>query len=394
MELTFLAAAFATQVLAQGDRGQIAGRVTDTSGAVVPGARVTATQKSTNATYKSATSGTGDFTVPSLPVGIYDIKVEQNGFKTSLTSNAEVTAGGSFRADIALQVGQTQQSIEVSANAQVVQTENASVSTSVSSALVDALPVQVSGASRSPFDLASTTAEVNSAGQFRIGGGNDTVGITLDGSSLAGNKIGSDAGNGGAAAMNSPSVEALTEFNVESSGFKAETGHASGGTLSFVSKSGTNQFHGSAFEFLRNTDLDARGFFNASTPIYKQNDFGLTAGGPVRIPKIYNGKNKTFFFGSYEGFRNRVGAGSGSTSSVAPTEFYTGDLHNWVSATGAQYQIYDPASQVLNLNGTYSRSPFAGNIIPQSRIDPTVVPIANYVKGILAPNVPNLVPGT
>ena len=116
------------------------------------------------------------------------------------------------------------------------------MATNVSSTMVDSLPVQVNGTSRSPFDLASAAAgEVNAAGTFRVGGGNDTVGVTLDGSSVAGDKIGSDAGDGGAAAMNSPSVEALTEFNVESSGFKAETGNASGGTLSFVSKSGTNQ---------------------------------------------------------------------------------------------------------------------------------------------------------
>ena len=122
-------------------------------------------------------------------------------------------------------------------------------------------------------------------------------------------------------------------------------GHVSGGTLSFVSKSGTNQFHGSAFEFLRNQDLDARGFFNSTKSIYKQNDFGVTAGGPVYLPKLYNGKNKTFFFASYEGFRNRVGAGNGTLSSVPPPEFYTGDLHNWVDGNGKMYQIYDPGSQ-------------------------------------------------
>ena len=258
---------------------------------------------------------------------------------------------------------------------------------------MDSLPVQVNGGSRSPFDLASTTAEVNAAGTFRIGGGNNTVGITLDGSSLAGDKIGSDAGNGGAAAMNSPSVEALTEFNVESGGFKAETGHVSGGTLSFVSKSGTNQFHGSAFEFLRNQDLDARGFFNTTKSVYKQNDFGVTAGGPVYLPKLYNGKNKTFFFASYEGFRNRVGAGNGTLSSVPPPEFYTGDLHNWVDGNGKMYQIYDPGSQTL-VNGAYVRTPFPGNIIPQNRFDPVAVPIVNYLKTVLQPNVPNLVPGT
>jgi len=393
VRLIVLAAVSATALWSQGDRGVITGTVVDTTGAVIPVAMVTAIQKSTNTSFKTTTSTSGDFTVTSLPVGEYQLRVERPGFKSSLTDNVIVAAGGTVRVDTTLHLGETQQTIEVQASSQLVQTENARVSTTVSSTLVNSLPVQVNGASRSPFDLASTTAEVNAAGTFRIGGGNNTVGISLDGSSLAGDKIGSDAGNGGAAAMNSPSVEALTEFNVEAGGFKAETGHVSGGNLSFVSKSGTNQFHGSAFEFLRNQDFDARGFFNSTKSVYKQNDFGVTAGGPVYLPKLYNGKNKTFFFASYEGFRNRVGAGNGSLSSVPPPEFYTGDLHNWVDGTGKMYQIYDPGTQRL-VNGSYVRDPFPGNIIPQARFDPVVVPILNYVKTILAPNVPNLVPGT
>jgi hypothetical protein len=391
--LILLSAFSAIPLLSQGDRGVITGTVTDATGAIVPGAVITAIQKSTNTSFRTTTSSSADFTIPSLPVGEYQVRAEKPGFKTRITDNVVITAGGTARVDASLEVGTTQQSVEVIAAAQLVQTENARVSTTVSSTLVNSLPVQVNGASRSPFDLASTTAEVNAAGTFRIGGGNNTVGISLDGSSLAGDKIGSDAGNGGAAAMNSPSVEALTEFNVEAGGFKAETGHVSGGNLSFVSKSGTNQFHGSAFEFLRNQDLDAKGFFNSVKPVYKQNDFGVTAGGPVYIPKLYNGRNKTFFFASYEGFRNRVGAGNGSLSSVPPPEFYTGDLHNWVDGNGKMYQIYDPASQVL-VNGSYVRTPFAGNIIPQARFDPVAVPILNYVRTVLQPNVPNLVPGT
>ena len=394
IRLALLAAVSTLPLLAQGDRGVITGTVTDPGGAVVPGAQITATQGSTNASYKVKTSTTGDYTVPSLPVGTYAVRVEVQGFKSHITNNVIISPGQEVRVDVRLEVGTTQSSIEVSAAAQMVQTENARVATTVSSALVDALPVQVNGNSRSPFDLAGYTAEVNGAGTFRIGGGNDTVGITLDGSSLAGDKIGSDAGSGGAAAMNSPSVEALTEFTVEASGFKAETGHASGGTLSFVSKSGTNQFHGSAFEFLRNQDFDAKGFFNSVNPIYKQNNFGVTAGGPVYLPKLYNGKNKTFFFASYEGFRNRVGAGNGSFFSVPPPAFYKGDLSQWVNGSGQLYQIYDPGSQMQLANGTYQRTPFANNQIPQSRFDPTIVPILNYVSTILQPNRPGIVPGT
>ncbi len=393
--LALLAAASVLPLLGQGDRGVITGTVTDATGAIVPGAQVTVIQNSTNVSYKATTSKAGDYTVPSLPVGAYQLKVDVEGFKSYVANNVAVSPGGETRVDIKLEVGTAQQRVEVMASAQVVQTENARVATNVSSTMVDSLPVQVNGTSRSPFDLASAAAgEVNAAGTFRVGGGNDTVGVTLDGSSVAGDKIGSDAGDGGAAAMNSPSVEALTEFNVESSGFKAETGNASGGTLSFVSKSGTNQFHGSAFEFMRNQDFDAKGFFNSVRPIYKQNNFGVTAGGPVYLPKLYNGKNKTFFFASYEGFRNRVGAGNGTYYSVPPPAFYTGNLSGWVNGSGQMYQIYDPGSQVENATGTYTRSPFPGNIIPQNRFDPTVVPILKYLSGLLAPNRPGIVPGT
>ena len=215
--------------------------------------------------------------------------------------------------------------------------------------------------------------------------------MTLDGSTIT--TAGQLDSNGVTwTQINTPSVDALTEFSVTSGGFKADVGHASGGTMSFVSKSGTNGFHGDAYEFLRNQDLDAKGFYGATKPIYKQNDFGVTAGGPVWIPKVYHGKDKTFWFFSYEGFRNRAGA-TPTPYSVPPTEFYSGDLHNYVNGSGQMYQIYDPASTTL-VNGSYVRTPFANNQIPQSRIDPISQSIINYVKPLMAPNVPGLVPGT
>jgi len=395
LSLILLAAVSAVPLLGQGDRGVITGTVSDASGAVVPNAQIIIVQASTNSSYKTISSTAGDYTVPNLPVGDYQVQVDVPGFKSFVAGRVAVNPGGETRLDVQLEVGTAQQKVEVTAQAQVIQTENARVSTNVSSTLVDSLPVQVNGNSRSPFDLASAAAgEVNSAATFRIGGGNDTVGVTLDGSSVTGDKIGSDAGDGSATAMNSPSVEALTEFNVEASGFKAETGNASGGTLSFVSKSGTNRVHGSAFEFMRNQDFDAKGFFNSVKPIYKQNNFGATIGGPVWLPKLYNGKNKTFFFASYEGFRNRVGAGNGSFFSVPPPAFWTGNLSQWVNGSGQLYQIYDPATQTLQSNGTYTRSPFPGNIIPQNRIDPAVLPMLKYLSGLLQPNRPGIVPGT
>ena len=379
-------------LLAQTDRGVITGTVKDTSGAVVPGAQVTALQTSTNASFKTKTTTSGDFTVPSLPVGTYQVRVEITGFKTHLANNVVVAAGATVPLDITLELGATQQTVEVSANAQLLQTEAGRVATEVSNRLVDELPVVVNGAVRSPFDLSASTAEVNSTGQFRVGGGRGgAYGMTLDGTSVT--TAGQLDSNGVTwTQINTPSVDALTEFTVTSGGFKADVGHASGGTMSFVSKSGTNEFHGNVYEFLRNQVLDAKGFFGATKPVYKQNDFGFTAGGPFSIPKLYHGRDKTFFFVSYEGFRNRAGA-TPTPYSIPPQEFYTGDLHNYVDASGKMYQIYDPGSTTF-ANGSYSRTPFPNNQIPQSRIDPVSKSIISFVQPLLQANAPGLVPGT
>lgn len=379
-------------LLAQTDRGVITGTVKDASGAVVPGAQITATQTSTNAAFKTKTTSSGDFTVPSLPVGTYQVRVENTGFKTRIENNVVVAAGSTVPMDMTLELGTTQQTVEVVANAQLLQTEAGRVATEVSNRLVDELPVVVNGAVRSPFDLSASTAEVNSTGQFRVGGGRGgAYGMTLDGTSVT--TAGQLDSNGVTwSQINTPSVDALTEFSVTSAGFKADVGHASGGTMSFVSKSGTNEFHGNLYEFLRNQKLDAKGFFGATKPVYKQNDFGVTAGGPFTIPKLYHGKDRTFFFVSYEGFRNRAGA-TPTPYSIPPAEFYTGDLHNYVDASGKMYQIYDPATTTL-VNGSYTRNPFPNNQIPQSRIDPVAKAIAGYVQPLLKSNVSGLVPGT
>src|SRR2546425_296672 len=382
----------ATGLRAQGDRGIITGTVKDSTGAIVPGARVTAIHLATNTSYKVSTTASGDFTVPALPVGNYQMRVENTGFKTEITNDIVVAAGATVRLDVALELGATQQTIEVATNAQILQSDTARVSTEVSNKLVNDLPLLVNGAVRSPFDLATITPEVAGSGDsnLRIGGGRiGGYGMTLDGTAIT---VARPDAQVSWSQINSPSVEALTEFSVEAGGFKAETGHASGGTVSFVSKSGTNDLHGDAYEFLRNQDLDARGFFAATKAVYKQNDFGATVGGPVWLPKIYNGRNKTFFFFSYEGFRNRVGA-SATPYTVPPPEFFTGDLRNWVNSSGKMIQVYDPASTQL-VNGAYQRTPFANNQIPQSQFDPVSKAIMGFVQPLAKPNVPGLVPGT
>jgi hypothetical protein len=185
-------------------------------------------------------------------------------------------------------------------------------------------------------------------------------------------------------AVNAPSIEAVTEFTVDTNGFKAEYGQASGGIMSFASKSGTNALHGSAYDFIRNEKFDANNFFNNGRgiprAIYKQHDFGASVGGPVWIPKIYNGKNRTFFFWSYEAFRNRDGA-NGTVATVPSAEMYDGDFHNWVNAAGVMYPIYNPTTQTTAADGTVTRTVFPGNIVPKNLFDPTVVKALAAFRG-------------
>ena len=293
--------------------------------------------------------------------------------------------------DTILEVGQAQQTVEVRANALQLSTEDAKTSVTVNNKLVDDLPLVVGGAVRSPFDLAAITPESKNLGGdagFALGGGQAaSYGTTLDGISANTSR----ALQKSWVNSNAPSIEAVTEFTVDTNGFKAEYGHAGGGVMTFTTKSGTNRLHGSAYEFLRNNAFDANDWFSnrAGKPrqIYKQNDFGFTVGGPVWIPKVYNGKDKTFFFFSYEGFRNRNGATNASATIPTP-EMYNGDFSKWVNSSGQVIPIYDPTTQVVNADGSVTRQVFAGNKIPQSLFNPASIQALSVFQssGILAPN--------
>ena len=297
--LVFLAAA--TLCIAQSERGTITGVVTDASAAVVPAAPVKVVNTATNATSTLTTTSTGEYSAASLEPGVYRIEVAMTGFQTAIIDGVTLTTGGTVRADVRLQVGGGTQTIEVQAANVQLQTEDAKVSTSVPNKLVDDLPLVVGGAMRSPFDLASTVPEAKGGTGIVLGGGQSGASAaTFDGLSVNTNR----QANTTETNFLTPSVEAITEFAVDTNGFKAEYGQAGGGVISFASKSGTNVLHGSAYDFIRNDDVDARGFFPLTVGIYKQNDYGASLGGPVWLPKLYNGRNKTFFFVSYEGFTN------------------------------------------------------------------------------------------
>jgi Carboxypeptidase regulatory-like domain len=394
-----LLCALAFAMFAQSERGSISGEVRDSTGAVMPGVRVTLTDLDTNTTSTATTNDAGGFTFPNLPVGRFVLRAQKEGFRPAVVSNITVNASASVRADVTLEIGATQQAVEVQAAAAQLQTEDAKTSSTVTNKMVDQLPLVVGGTLRSPFDLASLTPESKNVGGdngFVLGGGQAaSYGTTLDGVSTNTARALSMSW----VSSNAPSLEAVTEFTVDSNGFKAEYGHAGGGVMTFVSKSGTNDYHGSAYEFLRNNDFDANRFFSnrAGLPraIYKQNDFGASAGGPIWIPKLYNGHNKSFFFFAYEGFRNRAGA-TAFTTTVPTPEMYNGDFSKWVDASGKQIPIYDPTTQTTGANGVVTRTPFPNNQIPKNLFDPLAVKALSVFQAGAGPLMPNTgaAPGT
>ncbi len=356
-------------VYAQSERGTITGVVQDSSGAVIPGAKVTVTNPETNVNLDATTNQVGEYTVPSVQPGVYNVRVEKQGFRPTEKKGVNVDAATSVRADVSLEVGTSTQAVEVQASAISLQTEDANNSVTLENKLVNDLPLEVNGTVRTPFDLATLTPDAKNVGGitgFSVGGGQAaSYGTSLDGVSTNTSRAQTTTWN----ASNAPSVEAIDQFTVETNGYKAEYGHAGGGTMTFASKSGTNQYHGSAYEFLRNNDLDANNWFSNRSgipiSIYKQNDFGVTAGGPIYIPKIVHGKDRSFFFFSYEGFRNRTGA-NGTVFTIPTPEMYNGDFSKWVTSTGAVIPVYNPIGQVTNSDGSVTRQPFPGNQVPKS----------------------------
>jgi hypothetical protein len=393
MTLRFACFLFAAAALlqAQSERGAITGVVTDTTNAAVPNAPVKITHMGTNAATIVSSSSSGEYSIANLAPGAYRVEVSQQGFQTAVIDRVVLTAGATARVDVRLEVGGVQQTVEVQAQSATVQTEDAKVSTAVSNAMVDELPLVVGGAMRSPFDLVTTVPESKNGTNLALGGGQGgAFAATFDGVSVNTNR----QGNTTETSYLTPSLEAITEFAVDTNGFKAEYGEAGGGIISFASKSGTNALHGSAYDFIRNDYVDARGFFAATKGIYRQNDFGGSLGGPIWLPKIYNGRNRTFFFFAYEGFRNEQGS-PGQILSVPTPEMYNGDFSNWVNSKNALIPIYDTASTRANPNGAGSiRDPFPGNLIPVQRFSSVSNQYLAIAKSLLLPNRPGIVPGT
>src|SRR5574340_347428 len=364
----------------QGTSGNITGQVLDPTGAGIPRARVVATNMATNVATPTTSTETGNYNILVYP-GVYRVSAEADGFKRLVRRDVTTSASSTVRVDATLELGSVTDSVEVSGTLLSVQSENAKVTTSVENKFVDELPLVVGGRMRNPYDLVQIAAQVTASGdtEMSLGGGQmRSWNATLDGLGITTNRPAETF----EVAYAAPSLEAITEFAVDTNGFKAEYGQAAGGVITFSSRSGTNALHGTAYDFLRNQILDARSFFEKQKGVYKQNDFGAAGGGPIRIPKLYDGRNRTFFYVAYEGFRNRVG-GRAVIASVPTPEMYDGDFSNWVDQNRRLLQVYDPSTTRPNPAGSgFVRDVFPSNRIPKSRFSGVSQKVMGFAKGI------------
>jgi hypothetical protein len=356
---TVIALLAITPMYAQTVLGTITGRVTDASGAAVTNANVAATNTGTNIDFRTKTNESGNYVLQQLPVGVYDLTIEATGFRRYIRHKIELNVAQTLTLDANLELGQVEQSIEVTADVTTLQTSTSDLGTTIQrNKLVD-LPLFVGGNVRNLEQFIFLAPGVTGdTGNTQISGSPSRAKeVLVDGIASTGIESGGVIPGSGR-----PSVETIGEFRLLRANFNAEYGRTGGGVQIFTTRSGTNELHGSVFDYLRNDKFDARGFFQPRRAINRQNEFGAVLGGPIVLPKIYDGRNKTFFFFVYSGFRFRQGAPN-SIQSLIPLDYRQGDFSRFGSL------IYDPATTQSTPTGIV-RQPFPGNRIPAERISP------------------------
>ena len=367
---------------AQVASAELSGTVLDGSGAVVPGAKVTVRNVDTNITRTATTGKSGDYVITALSAGNYTVSADATGFRALVQSGIVLQVNQQAKLDLTLQVGQATETVEVTGTAPLLESESSSLGTVVNSKLVNQLPLN----GRNFVQLATLVPGVNGLG-FSASGtimGGSRPDDRRPGSNIFsnGNREGSNNflydGNDDNERLTlsitlRPAVEAVQEFKIQTNLYSADVGRNSGAVVDVITKSGTNTLHGSLFEFIRNSAVDARSYFNkagTAYPSFRLNQFGGSLGGPVVIPKLYNGKNRTFFFMDYEGYRNS--SQIFILGNVPTLKMRQGDF----SETAA---IYDPLTTRPGPAGgaTLQRTPFLNNQIPSSRWDPVSYKMIN-----------------
>lgn len=378
--LLFLAAGAAAW--GQATTGAIVGNVTDPASAAVPTAKVVAIEERTNITAETVSDAEGAFQFPALRAGQYRLEVEATGFRKLVRSGIEVKVNDRLRVDLPLTLGALTESIQVTGGAPLIESESAALGNVIENRKIVNLPLNT----RNPFQLALLSPGVvpspamgdafNTSANFMINGNRGNVSeMLIDGIT---NSV--PAANPILVVAMFPSPDALEEFKVQTNGYAAEYGRSGGGIVNMVLKSGTNEYHGVVYEFLRNSRMDANDFFanSAGRPIgpFKRNQFGFSFGGPII-------KDKAFFFVNYEALRERS---RGQVNGTVPTELEKqGNFSRSTQLAGGvcqPVQLFDPFSTRANPAGGFIRDPIAGNIIPSSRIDRVG---ANVVKYFPAP---------
>ena len=379
-------------LFAQSDRGTITGIVIDATGSLIPGAKITLTNAATGFKTETSSTGTGNYTLAGLPVGTYTLQVESAGFSRYEQTNISVQVAVTTRVEVNLKVGTATESVQVTAESSLLKTEDGEVSFTVTGDQLNELPINFgigAGAIRNPLSFAQLVpgASINGWNNITINGSNGGFKILYEGqesSSSLDPRVSDES---------QPSVESISAFSLQTSNFSAEFGTVGSGLFNFTSKSGGNQYHGSAYDYLQNT------VFNAGLPftdnghgkhvkiVKHLSNGGFSVGGPVSIPKLYSGKNKTFFFFSWEKYRDREGLYNGITT-VPNSALANGDFSSILGRNLGtdfagrpifQNAIYDPDTTVIDAAGRRVLQMFSGNIIPKSRFDPVAVRILSLI---------------
>jgi hypothetical protein len=406
--------ALAFSAFAQSDRGTITGTISDPANAVIAGAEIVARNIATGALYPTASSSTGNYTIAQLPAGNYDVEVTSPGFKKFVRAGLTVEVAGTVRVDAKMDIGATNESVTITEAAALLKTEGGEVSHNVSTQTLNELPILTLTGAAAGIGTANTLGNIrNPLASVQLLPGaritTDSV-LRINGSpsnSQAINIEGQDATNGffkQQNQVNQAGMDAIQEVTIQTNNFAAEYGQAGGGYFNYTMKSGTNQLHGTAYDYFVNEALNSGvSFTDAGTtnpnkagqhvrnPL-RQNDYGFTLGGPIVIPKLYNGRDKSFFFFNFEQFRQS--SFTTNTQAIVPTAAQrNGDFSSVLSSTCNSYlgqniclnEIFDPTTQTTDASGNIIRSPFPNNTIPVSRFDPTAVIIQNMMPQATTP---------